>query len=201
MPRSPSPNQTPEQAKHAAYMREWMANHPEQRRKNTESAARWRKAHPEEMRAHRQKWAERNSELNFQVKKASQKRRYDADPEKFRKYARDWKKAHPEWNRERARQRKLMKKVNGKLDRSITLLAVAERDGWICGICHLGVVREEASVDHIFPLSLGGEHTWGNVQLAHHLCNTLKRGQLPDFLIVSGNGIVEGVPAEHPQGP
>jgi 5-methylcytosine-specific restriction endonuclease McrA len=30
------------------------------------------------------------------------------------------------------------------------------------------------TVDHIIPLARGGSHTWDNVQLAHHLCNSLK---------------------------
>ncbi len=30
------------------------------------------------------------------------------------------------------------------------------------------------TVDHIIPLARGGTHTWSNVQLAHHLCNSKK---------------------------
>jgi 5-methylcytosine-specific restriction endonuclease McrA len=34
------------------------------------------------------------------------------------------------------------------------------------------------SIDHIVPLAKGGNHTWNNVQLAHHYCNTLKRDKV-----------------------
>lgn len=30
------------------------------------------------------------------------------------------------------------------------------------------------SIDHVYPISKGGSHTWDNVKLAHHYCNTIK---------------------------
>lgn len=53
--------------------------------------------------------------------------------------------------------------------------AVAERDGWRCGICGRRVSRMNWSIDHVVPLSQGGEHTYTNVVLAHKRCNS-KRG-------------------------
>lgn len=52
---------------------------------------------------------------------------------------------------------------------------VARRDGWRCGICGGRVTRNDWSLDHIVPLSRGGSHTYGNVTLAHNLCN-IRRG-------------------------
>lgn len=58
---------------------------------------------------------------------------------------------------------------------------IFERDGWVCGLCGESVDRdaswpnpEAASLDHIIPLSLGGPHEPGNVQLAHLRCNWRK---------------------------
>ena len=51
---------------------------------------------------------------------------------------------------------------------------VFERDGWLCGICGGPVSREDASIDHILPISKGGPHTLENVQCAHLLCNSKK---------------------------
>lgn len=55
------------------------------------------------------------------------------------------------------------------------------RDGWICQLCHGRVWRhvkwphpKYPSIDHIVPLSDGGEHTRRNVQCAHLLCNVRK---------------------------
>lgn len=58
---------------------------------------------------------------------------------------------------------------------------VFARDGWICQIC--GVPVDESlvypspmskSLDHVIPLSRGGAHIEGNVQLAHLSCNLRK---------------------------
>lgn len=58
---------------------------------------------------------------------------------------------------------------------------VFERDGWTCGICDLPVdpsakwpEPDSVSLDHIIPLSRGGEHTRANTQCAHLYCNTVK---------------------------
>lgn len=63
---------------------------------------------------------------------------------------------------------------------------VFERDGWACGICGGAVDKFlawphplSASLDHVLPLSRGGNHTHDNVQCSHLSCNSKKgnRGQ------------------------
>jgi HNH endonuclease len=58
---------------------------------------------------------------------------------------------------------------------------IYERDGWKCGICGERVSKRlvhphprSASIDHIVPLSQGGEHSPANVQMAHLRCNLRK---------------------------
>lgn len=58
---------------------------------------------------------------------------------------------------------------------------VFARDGWICGLCGESVdpaltwpAPKSASLDHVVPLSRGGDHTLANTQLAHLTCNTAK---------------------------
>ena len=58
---------------------------------------------------------------------------------------------------------------------------VYERDGWICQLCLHPVSKiadkrivDVASLDHIIPLSKGGEHSYKNTQLAHLSCNVRK---------------------------
>lgn len=65
---------------------------------------------------------------------------------------------------------------------SFTHTEVYERDGWVCGICTEQVNRSltypnpmSPSLDHIVPLSLGGEHSRANTRLSHLTCN-VKRG-------------------------
>ena len=84
---------------------------------------------------------------------------------------------------------KTKKRLKGKvIDKDISLLKLAERDKEICQICGLEVrwddIEEKGkaiiagdyypSIDHIIPLSKGGMHSWGNVQLAHRKCNSYK---------------------------
>lgn len=59
------------------------------------------------------------------------------------------------------------------------------RDGWICQLCHEPIDQAarwpnqmSASVDHIIPITLGGEHSRANVQASHLICNIRKGGRL-----------------------
>lgn len=74
------------------------------------------------------------------------------------------------------------------IDRDISLKKLYERDGGICHICgeltdwddfrlvngKKCSLRNYPSIDHIVPVSLGGEHSWKNVALAHIKCNSAK---------------------------
>ena len=63
----------------------------------------------------------------------------------------------------------------------VSLLALAKRDRYRCGICGERVAMTKRaphprspSLDHIVPLAAGGEHSRANCQLAHLLCNSTK---------------------------
>lgn len=49
-----------------------------------------------------------------------------------------------------------------------------QRDEGICGICDKPVDASEFQVDHVFPLSKGGLHSYQNTQIAHPRCNQVK---------------------------
>lgn len=58
---------------------------------------------------------------------------------------------------------------------------VFERDGYVCQICGKPTAERDGNlspmyptVDHVVPLSKGGDHTYGNVQTAHFICNSHK---------------------------
>lgn len=64
---------------------------------------------------------------------------------------------------------------------SYTRNEIGERDEWRCGICSRKVNRalayphrRSAVVDHVVPLSRGGNDTRRNVQIAHWDCNASK---------------------------
>lgn len=55
-----------------------------------------------------------------------------------------------------------------------TLDEIYERDGRICHLCSKPVDRQQATMDHVIPVTKGGPHTRANVKLAHRGCNTRK---------------------------
>jgi len=106
------------------------------------------------------------------------------------------------YKRERNRIRELRRnkrlKRNGKIDYNISLAKIIEKDHGICQLCGEPVDAEDyhqeadgnfiagnkyPSIDHIIPVSKGGTHTWGNVQLAHKDCNSIKHNRL-DYKVV-----------------
>ena len=81
------------------------------------------------------------------------------------------------------------RRLKGRIvDKDINLNALSKRDNNQCQICGLMVDWDDTriqnkqivygrmypSIDHIKPISLGGLHSWDNVQLAHIGCNTRK---------------------------
>lgn len=78
-------------------------------------------------------------------------------------------------------------------DPSITWRTVGERDQWRCHLCgkkvpeRAGAAKEPsgATVDHLVPVSDGGEHVWSNVRLAHRSCNLSRStGGIVQLLLV-----------------
>jgi 5-methylcytosine-specific restriction endonuclease McrA len=78
-------------------------------------------------------------------------------------------------------QRRRAIKVGATVER-FTAQEIYERDAWVCGICDQPIDRtlkhpdpNSVSLDHIQPLSLGGEHSRANTRAAHLGCN-VRRG-------------------------
>jgi 5-methylcytosine-specific restriction endonuclease McrA len=84
--------------------------------------------------------------------------------------------------------REIRKRTNGFIDNDITLMKLYERDNGICQICgekcdnyDFKTINDVfitgnnyPSIDHVYPISKGGSHTWDNIQLAHRICNSIK---------------------------
>lgn len=91
------------------------------------------------------------------------------------------------------RRSKLRRKKRVTISEPYTLRAIAERDGHRCGICSLRVNLklavphpQAATIDHIVPISRGGQDVRVNVQLAHFLCNSLKSDKGHGQLLLVG---------------
>jgi hypothetical protein len=91
----------------------------------------------------------------------------------------------------RARRRRLadrrrnLKRIGVRIVDAIDLFDLGRRDGWGCHLCgescdpslsHLD--RRYPTVDHLVPVSDGGEDSWANVKIAHRGCNS-SRGNKP----------------------
>ena len=69
---------------------------------------------------------------------------------------------------------------------SVSLLKICKRDNYVCQLCNQSVDMTQLgtshylapSLDHIIPLSKGGEHSYANSQLAHHYCNSIKKDKI-----------------------
>lgn len=75
----------------------------------------------------------------------------------------------------------------GVLAEPVSRIAIAERDKWICQLCGKRVRKRlkypdpmSQSLDHIVPITLGGEHTTANCQLTHLLCNVRKNNRITE---------------------
>ncbi|GAG45546.1 unnamed protein product [marine sediment metagenome] len=107
------------------------------------------------------------------------KARREAHPE----YQKIWEQTNPEKCREKSRKRRALK-YKTQIE-PINEKVVYLRDGWTCQHCKKRVNKKfkwphpmSRSLDHIIPLSQGGTHTYGNIQVAHLGCNLIKNNNL-----------------------
>ena len=135
----------------------------------------YRKANRQEILARRKKWREVNKEKIRQERKIYA----EANRDKMRKRDREWKKA----NRDKcnANHRKYVALKLGNRHEHYSEIDIYERDGWRCQLCGRKINRRlkhphpySKSIDHIVPLSKGGEDAPINVQAAHLRCNISK---------------------------
>ena len=92
----------------------------------------------------------------------------------------------------KAEHKRRVKINNAMVDDDITVLGLFLRDKGVCAICGKRCdtndfeIKGDAfvagnnypSIDHIVPLSKGGEHSWDNVQLTHRICNIRKSDRI-----------------------
>lgn len=91
------------------------------------------------------------------------------------------------WNARHEAKRRV-KLQDAMVDKDITLERLYHRDTGVCHICNgqcdwndykregvfFIVGKDYPTIDHVLPLAMGGKHSWENVKLAHHSCNSAK---------------------------
>jgi len=149
------PYKDPERTREVA--RRW---HWENRERKLEDKRRWNAANREHTQAYQ--------------------RHYRGLPSEYR---RRWQESTPDRVREQGRKhanlrraRKLGAACTERVDPSVVLAS----HGAVCGICDEAVDPLNFHVDHIVPLSRGGDHTYVNSQPAHPRCNSRKGNKLPE---------------------
>ncbi len=82
------------------------------------------------------------------------------------------------------KRRRYAQKMGARFE-TVELQIVFDRDLERCHICGKRVHRSDASMDHIWPLSRGGEHSYDNVRLTHRSCNSRRWANGPAQLSLS----------------
>lgn len=143
---------------------------PERKAKKKASIKKWRQENKEKIKAYKKERLA-NPETE-KIDKASANKRNRTY------YQNNKQKCFDHTARRRARERNAYQE---KVDR----LKIAERDKWICHICGKKVNRKNMSIDHLIPISQGGEHSKKNVRLAHLSCNQSRgAGRIPAQLFL-----------------
>jgi 5-methylcytosine-specific restriction endonuclease McrA len=157
------------------------------REKRIEQCKKWRAENRSAVQEYGAKYYSENSKKI----RDSSRRYYAANSETRRKKSQEWRAKNPEKfvlqgkryrenNKEKvlaknAKRRALLK---GAKVEDVERETIYVRDRGLCGICGKKVERNEAPLDHIVPLSRGGSHTAGNLQIAHYSCNSRKGARL-----------------------
>lgn len=75
------------------------------------------------------------------------------------------------------------------LSKTVNPNVVFDRDGWHCQICNISTPRlkrgtyddNAPELDHIIPLSKGGDHTYENTQCLCRQCNRVKSDKIMEY--------------------
>lgn len=136
------------------------------------------------------KWELDNPERRKKTARESKRKRYQANPEKFREYDRKYRKANPdkyaEWDKAHRVKRA---GAPGKFTHSEWLDKLSEFN-YHCAYCLVAFSDENPPTqDHMLPLVRGGTHDAGNIVPACRECNSTKRTRTPlEFLAVGHLG-------------
>lgn len=143
--------------------REYNKSHRAQQRKNEK---RYRTRHPERYRDNQRASAEK-ARANDLEKFLANRRSGTA---RYRKRHPDRVRDHQANAQARRRKAHMVERVYRK--------EVHTRDNGRCYLCSDPITFEEMHLDHVIPLSRGGEHSYANVKAACARCNLVKGSKL-----------------------
>ena len=127
-----------------------------------ESSRRWFANNRERANQNSREWVAKNKEKSLE----SHRKYYHANKSRYEKY----------WSERRARKSGVYREPWDRFE-------IAERDGWICQICKNPIENMPKqkyrnpmylNIDHIVPISKGGDDAPHNLQATHSTCNKSK---------------------------
>lgn len=144
---------------------------------------------------------QRSRDIDPAVRSEARKRSYARNADKRRAESAAYRAAHPEkvreWsatsyakNYDRMLAHNALRRArikNAPRTEYIDRIAVYERDGGRCHICGRKCPRSAFHIDHLVPLSKGGDHVYANVATSHPRCNQRRQaGVIPAQLRLVG---------------
>jgi 5-methylcytosine-specific restriction endonuclease McrA len=141
------------------------------RERAREQTRKWRRANPELWAEQKRRAAAVRRERGLTIEQA----------EAARRRARDYAKANPEKVKVHGRKSALTYRSRKRslFVEHVDPRVVFTNGNGICGVCNTPIdPATEWHVDHVIPLSKGGEHSYANTQPAHGFCNRSKGAKM-----------------------
>lgn len=143
---------------------------PIEREKRRKTDRLYANTHREQLREKDRLWQKMNPE---KVKDKS-RRSYEKHAEKRKQYSKKYRREHQEQMTEHGRVYRKRKYMASRNDLTVAQwLEIKKIYGYRCAYCHQKT--QKLTMDHITPLSKGGDHTLANIVPACHSCNSHKR--------------------------
>lgn len=139
-------------------------------------ASQYRNDNPEAALEATRKWRENNPDKVQQYQQEYNKNNRNS----LQDYQRTYRRENPEFHRAANHRRRAREKDAFVED--VDRVAVFERDGWICQGCGIECPKDAVwpaknfpTLEHIIPISKGGEHSYANTELLCLSCNSSKK--------------------------
>ncbi len=117
---------------------------------------------------------------NREAANARYRKKYHSDKD-FRQYAIDksiqWQKDNPQNTANTNARRKSA--ISNDITKA-TWLHIMQSTNWTCKYCHCKLTNNNRTVDHVVPLSKGGEHSKDNLVPCCRSCNSRKNAKTPE---------------------
>jgi len=173
------------------YQKQYREENPEYykqyRQENKEQIAEHQKQYYQDNKEHRleysKQWQKDNKEQVAERKKQYREDNKERIAEYAKQYKQDNKEQILEYNKQWQKDNKeLVNAKNAKrraIKRGVTVENFTAQDvldmwGTVCHICFDPIDLNDWHMDHVYPLSKGGEHSLNNVKPSHPKCNMVK---------------------------